>query len=61
MDNQGVNDSDSLDKAREVSSQCNCLPACTSIEYEAETSQASYDWNALFTAFKYNVSDDMKE
>lgn len=26
---------------------CNCLPACTSIAYEAEISQADYDYKSL--------------
>lgn len=30
---------------------CNCLPACTSITYDAEISQARFDWKQLFSAF----------
>lgn len=30
---------------------CNCLPACTSITYDAETSQADFDWENLFLAY----------
>lgn len=29
---------------------CNCLPACTSITYDAETSQADFDWRQFLTA-----------
>lgn len=29
--------------ARRSGTECNCLPACTSISYEAEISQADYD------------------
>lgn len=29
--------------SRSVKSGCNCLPACTSISYDAEISQADYD------------------
>ena len=61
LNGQMSNDSDALKKALDVSSKCQCLPACTSIEYEAETSQADYDFEALFRAFRLNVSDDMKE
>ncbi|GAB0099479.1 pickpocket protein 28 [Sergentomyia squamirostris] len=32
--------------------QCNCLPACTSIAYDAEISQADFDWESLFIAYK---------
>lgn len=31
---------------------CNCLPACTSITYDAEISQAKFDWVNLFIAYK---------
>lgn len=31
---------------------CNCLPACTSITYDAEISQAKFDWVSLFNAYK---------
>lgn len=31
---------------------CNCLPACTSITYDAETSQADFDWKNLFLAYQ---------
>lgn len=52
---------DILGPAREVAANCKCLPACTSIEYEAETSQADYDWKALFRAFKQPIPDDEEE
>ncbi|KAJ6650121.1 Pickpocket protein 28, partial [Pseudolycoriella hygida] len=32
--------------------ECECLPACTSIKYDAEISQASFDWSLLLNAFK---------
>lgn len=36
---------DGLDKSRiNDGSGCNCLPACTSIAYDAEISQAKFDW-----------------
>lgn len=31
---------------------CNCLPACTSITYDVEVSQAKFDSVSLFSAFK---------
>lgn len=31
--------------------KCNCLPSCTSITYDAETSQADFDWENLFLAY----------
>ncbi|XP_039300237.1 pickpocket protein 28 [Nilaparvata lugens] len=41
----------------EVGSTCNCLQACTSIEYDAETSQATYDWEKQMMAYQENMSD----
>lgn len=31
---------------------CNCLPSCTSITYDAEMSQAAFNWTALFTSYE---------
>ncbi|XP_026321153.1 pickpocket protein 28 isoform X2 [Hyposmocoma kahamanoa] len=52
---------DNLGSAREVAASCKCLPACTSIEYEAETSQADYDWKALFQAYKLPIPDNEED
>lgn len=40
-----------------VAAQCDCLPACTSITYDAETSQADFNWQKLFIAYKANFSE----
>ncbi|XP_063916762.1 pickpocket protein 28-like [Zophobas morio] len=37
--------------------ECDCLPACTSITYNAETSQADFNWPMLFQGFKANFSE----
>ncbi|CAG4955982.1 unnamed protein product [Parnassius apollo] len=54
-----LNENDTLGESRAVAAKCKCLPACTSIEYEAETSQADFDWKALYTAFNLTISDDI--
>lgn len=36
---------------KDFENDCNCLPACTSIRYDAEISQASFDWIRLLSAF----------
>lgn len=33
--------------------KCNCLPACTTIAYDAEISQAEYDFRSQFEAFGF--------
>lgn len=52
---------DTLGDANAVATRCKCLPACTSIEYEAETSQADYDWKALYRAYRLPIEDDIDE
>lgn len=37
-------------------SHCSCLPACTSISYDVELSQADFDYKSLFRSFKDNIS-----
>lgn len=37
--------------------KCNCLPACTSIQYDAEMSQATFNWKDLFKAYKNPVEE----
>lgn len=54
-------DNDTLGEAREVAKHCRCLPACTSIDYEAETSQADYDWKAIYRAFRYPIPEGEDE
>ncbi|XP_037031858.1 pickpocket protein 28-like isoform X2 [Bradysia coprophila] len=40
-----------LEPGAERVKACNCLPACTSITYDAEISQAPFDWVSLFNAY----------
>lgn len=44
-------------KESDLEGSCNCLPACTSIKYDAETSQAAFDYKALYGAFNANETD----
>ncbi|XP_074030606.1 pickpocket protein 28 [Leptinotarsa decemlineata] len=39
------------------SPDCDCLPACTSLTYNAEYSQGHYEWEKLFQAFRVNFSE----
>ncbi|XP_072945097.1 pickpocket protein 28-like [Epargyreus clarus] len=43
-------DANRFNGAHAVAARCRCLPACTSIEYEAETSQADVDLKAILKA-----------
>ncbi|XP_052756948.1 pickpocket protein 28-like isoform X2 [Galleria mellonella] len=54
-------ENDTIGEARKIASRCKCLPACTSIEYEAETSQADYDWKAIFRAYKLEIPPEMND
>lgn len=46
---EGLN---STTDSRRGETKCNCLPLCTSITYDAEISQATFNWQDLFRAFK---------
>lgn len=37
--------------------RCNCLPSCTSVSYNAESSQADFNWQRVFMAYKANFSE----
>ncbi|CAH1099297.1 unnamed protein product [Psylliodes chrysocephalus] len=39
-------------------STCDCLPACTSLTYNAEFSQAKFEWKKLFQAYRVNISGE---
>ncbi|XP_049875788.1 pickpocket protein 28 isoform X2 [Pectinophora gossypiella] len=53
-----TNENETLRESREIAAKCQCMPACTSIEYEAETSQADYNWKAIFTAYKQPIEEN---
>ncbi|XP_023311243.1 pickpocket protein 28-like isoform X2 [Anoplophora glabripennis] len=36
---------------------CDCLPACSSLAYNAEFSQSRFNWRELFMAFRENMSE----
>ncbi|XP_058461711.1 pickpocket protein 28-like [Malaya genurostris] len=38
-------------------STCDCLPGCTSVQYDAEISQADLDWKNLFQAYKHPLDE----
>jgi amiloride-sensitive sodium channel len=38
-------------KSHEANSNCNCLPACTSISYDFESSQTDYDVEKMLKAY----------
>lgn len=37
--------------------QCNCLPSCTEITYEAQLFQTNYDFARMFKSYGYDLSD----
>ena len=39
-----------------TSIECNCLPACTSLTYDTEISQALFEFNELL--IEYGISDE---
>ena len=49
---------DNLNDSEHIGKSCNCLPSCTSITYDIETSQTNFDWEKLFSALKNEPIDD---
>ncbi|XP_066139923.1 pickpocket protein 28-like [Euwallacea fornicatus] len=45
------------DASVDLESHCDCLPGCTSLVYNAETSQADFMWEKVFEAYKSNMSE----
>jgi len=37
--------------------ECNCMPACTEISYDVETSQAKFSWMETVKAQKLNLTE----
>lgn len=54
-------DNGTLGNALLVATKCKCLQSCTSIEYDAETSQGDYNWQPLFKALKIDISKEDTE
>lgn len=42
----------SVNSSYDFRANCDCLPACTSVQYDAEISQADFNWKDLFLAYK---------
>ncbi|XP_045477140.1 pickpocket protein 28-like [Harmonia axyridis] len=54
--NQGIHSQNQELEEMQVS-DCNCLPGCTTLTYNAETSQAGFNWQKVFQSFKTNFSE----
>lgn len=50
---------DPIDPSQEYQ-PCNCLPLCTSLHYDVETSQSHLDLNKYFKANGIKTEDDME-
>lgn len=40
---------------------CNCLPSCTSINYDAEVYETDYDSASVIEAFRASLDEDLSE
>ncbi|KAJ8923402.1 hypothetical protein NQ315_001960 [Exocentrus adspersus] len=47
----------SVDGKTEESDNCYCLPACTSLSYDAETTQVPYSWQKIFEGFRADINE----
>lgn len=52
-ENDLLEDTDEVESSTKIGS-CNCLPACTSISYDSEISQATYEWKKYFGALNFS-------
>lgn len=44
-------------KTQTLGNTCNCLPACISLQYDAETSQAHFNWIKMLEAIQHNMTE----
>lgn len=52
------NYAEGLQNIEDVSSGCGCLPACTTITYNAQISQSKFDFENVLKAFKQDPDED---
>ncbi|XP_060804918.1 pickpocket protein 28 [Amyelois transitella] len=52
---------ETIDEAARLAASCNCLPGCSSLTYEAETSQADYDFKQLCKAYRVGINEEVDE
>lgn len=46
-----------VEKGKKKRTECGCLPSCTSLNYNIETSQSDWEWVKRFEGLKRNYSD----
>lgn len=46
---------DHLDGITKDQTDCNCLPACSSISYNAEVSHTPFNWKERYNSLKYSA------
>ncbi|KAL3273911.1 hypothetical protein HHI36_015338, partial [Cryptolaemus montrouzieri] len=54
---EGISEQNRDRDSDEALIDCDCLPGCTTLTYNAETSQADFDWRNVFQSFKVNFSE----
>lgn len=47
----------SLSTDASADAQCNCLPACTEISYDAQLRQTNFDFERMFKSYNYDLTD----
>lgn len=55
-ENDLLEDTDTIETSMKINS-CNCLPACTSISYDSEISQATFEWENYGRAMNATLGD----
>lgn len=57
ISNFGTNQSIKKEIKRKRKLKCNCLPSCTSLNYNIETSQSDWEWYKQFEALSRDLDD----
>ncbi|XP_077285575.1 pickpocket protein 28-like [Arctopsyche grandis] len=58
LNNNIPNENELEEVLNELASSCDCLPSCTSLEYDYEISQTDYDTRKVYEAYNENVTRD---
>ena len=45
-------------KQKRIEGECDCLPSCTSIQYDAEVSQADFNWIDAFKSIDEGYNEN---
>ena len=48
----------SMNMSESLENTCDCMPACTSLQYDAEISQGAFNWQKLYAPYVENAVEN---